>query len=85
MTNDAKNNLLEQGYIKFEQLLSVKDIDELRLLSEAVLYRTSCNHRERYKSNGSLCNLAELPEYANLISDPRLLEALQRVGAEDIR
>ena len=82
---NAQARLLEDGFVHFKGLLSAEDMDDLRLTSEAVLYRTLAAHRERYKSNGSLCNLAELPEYAGLLADERILGAIRSVGGEDIR
>lgn len=81
----AREQLKQHGLVRFENILGANDIDHLRLISEAVLYRTGEKHRERFLSNGSLCNVAELPEYANLIADPRIISLLEQLGGSDIR
>lgn len=80
-----KEQLRQQGFVAIPGVFSATEMDALRKTSDAVLKGTSDEHRERFRSNGSLCNLAELPEYADLLSDSRLLEALHALGAEDIR
>ena len=85
MTLSAQKQLLQNGYVNFQKLLTLDFIDELRLKAEAVLYRTSQQHRDRFKSNGSLCNLAELPEFASLIASQDIQIALKQTGGEDIR
>lgn len=85
MNQDYQKALLTDGFVKFQNLLNPAEMDELRLKSEAVLHRTKATHRERYKSNGSLCNLAELPEFASLISDSRIIDSLREIGARDAR
>jgi ectoine hydroxylase-related dioxygenase (phytanoyl-CoA dioxygenase family) len=82
---NTKHELLERGFIKLDSVFSNEEMDELRLKSEAVLFRTNSQHRDRFKSTGSMCNLMELPEYASLLSDPRLIQALTQTGGNDIR
>lgn len=80
-----RDQLEQQGFVALPRLFSDTEMDELRLKSDAVLHRTTREHRERFRSNGSLCNIAELPEYASLLADPRLLNAIGELGGEDIR
>ena len=80
-----REQLRDQGFVLLPALFSDADMDALQRKSEAVLEGTSEEHRERFRSNGSLCNIAELPEYAALLSDSRLLEALRDLGGADIR
>ena len=85
MNHSNLDRLLAHGFVKFEQMFHEHEMDELRLKAEAVLFRTSDDHRARFKSNGSLCNIAELPEFASLLSDVRLTHAMQSLAGQDIR
>ena len=82
---NERENLINRGFVHFKNLFSVAEIENLRELSEAILEKTQSSHRERFKSNGSLCNLAEWPEYSMLISDQRILNAIKSIGGNDIR
>lgn len=85
MAEYQKEALHRDGFTTFPQLFSSAEMDELRLKSEAVLFRTNQAHRERFRANGSLCNIAELPEFSSLLAHPRVLDAIREVGGEDIR
>lgn len=80
-----REQLRQQGFVALPSVFTAAEMDALRRTSDAVLARTSGEHRERFRSNGSLCNIAELPEYAALLADARLLDALRSLGGRDIR
>ncbi len=84
-TADTTNANTWQGFVSVQALFSAADMDALRRKADAVLGRTSREHRARFRSNGSLCNMAVLPEFAPLLCDPSLLDALRAVGGHDIR
>ena len=83
--SNRKKALLTDGFTQFHNLFSPAEMDELRLKADAVLHRTSASHRERFKSNGSLCNIAELPEFASLLADSRIINAIAQCGGKDVR
>ena len=68
------SKLFSQGYIHAEGVLSAKEIASLKERSQSILDKLDDEHRARFKSNGSLCNLAEQPGFAELIAHPRLIE-----------
>jgi ectoine hydroxylase-related dioxygenase (phytanoyl-CoA dioxygenase family) len=77
--------LERDGYVLFPQVLDPALIDTLAMRAAGTLHRTAAAERERVKSNGSLCDLAGLPEYADLLAHPAVLGALEAVGGRDIR
>ncbi|WP_220771197.1 phytanoyl-CoA dioxygenase family protein, partial [Shewanella sp. MBTL60-007] len=42
-------------------------------------------HRDRFKSTGSLCNFADHPEFADLICYPKFIDLLKSFGSNDPR
>ena len=85
MQQEMSDKLLEDGFVKFEGLFSREEIDAWRRVAQNALSELDDAHRERFRSNGSLCNLAELPAFAPLIADSRIGDAIARLGGNDIR
>jgi ectoine hydroxylase-related dioxygenase (phytanoyl-CoA dioxygenase family) len=77
--------VVEHGFGKIEGFLDPREVARLRIAAESTLVRQSVEHRRRYASNGSLCNLADNPEYADLIGRPEVLQLLKAMGARDPR
>ena len=77
--------LLEQGFVKIKGLFSRDEITSWREVAAKTLDDLDDAHRDRFRSNGSLCNLAELPAFAPLISDHRIISAIKDLGGADIR
>ncbi len=82
---NTANALLEDGFVRIAGLFSSAEIDHWRRVAEATLDELDADHRERFRSNGSLCNLAELPAFAPLIADSRIADAIAELGGDDIR
>ena len=85
MNQETSAALLEDGFVKFEQLFSNDEIDIWRRAAQDALDELDAAHRDRFRSNGSLCNLAELPAFAPLVGDPRIMGAITKLGGNDIR
>ncbi len=85
MPQDLANALLDDGFVKLQALFSKAEIDEWRRVAVAALDDLDDQHRERFRSNGSLYNIAELPAFAPLIGDPRIADAIGELGGSDIR
>ena len=82
---ETANRLIEDGFVRFDGLFSRAEIDDWRRVAEATLAELDAEHRDRFRSNGSLCNLAELPAFAPLIADARISDAIEQLGGKDIR
>ncbi len=85
MQNPQERALLEDGFVRLDALFSRPEIDRWRGVAQATLDDLDDEHRERFRSNGSLCNLAELPAFASLIGDRRISDAIAELGGTDIR
>lgn len=85
MHQQLPNTLLEDGFVRFEGLFAKDEIDSWRRVAQDALDELDAAHRDRFRSNGSLCNLAELPAFAPLIGDSRITAAIASLGGDDIR
>ncbi len=85
MHQELSDALLEDGFAKFEGLFSRDEIGAWRRVAQDALDELDPVHRERFRSNGSLCNLAELPVFAPLVGDLRITDAIACLGGGDIR
>ncbi len=81
----TRDSLIEDGFVRFDGLFAGAEIEEWRQVAQAALDALDTGHRDRFRSNGSLCNLAELPAFAPLIGDPRISDAIAQLGGSDIR
>ncbi len=79
------NTLIEDGFVRLDGVFSAAEIDDWRRVAQATLDDLDDAHRDRFRSNGSLCNVAELPMFAPLIADTRITDAIARLGGNDIR
>ena len=77
--------LEDQGFIRAPGVFDPDFIDSLLLKAHATLFRESAVARDAVKSNGSLIHLADNPEFADVISSPKLLGLLRACGATDPR
>ena len=60
-------------------------VETLLIRAHATLFRESEADREAVKSNGSMCHLADNPEFADIIASPAIAGCLSEVGASDPR
>lgn len=81
----AKAMLNAEGYVRFDGVFSPEYMASLAMRAAGTLSRCPPQARDAVRSNGSMCNLASLPEYADLLAHPAILSTLRAVGAADIR
>jgi hypothetical protein len=84
-TAPLKAKLEDRGFIHARGVFDAGFMDSLLLRAHATLFRESADARAAVKSNGSLINLADNPEYADIIASPALLKLLRDCGATDPR
>lgn len=77
-----RETLKSQGYYKANQVLTAVELQILRARADNILAGLDDAHRARFKSNGSLCNLAEQPDFADLISHPKLIELVSSASED---
>ena len=77
--------LHRDGFVRLPGALSPARVDSARRLAAGVIARLAADDRGAVKSNGSMANLARLPEFAGLVADPDVLGALRELGASDPR
>ena len=77
--------LEDVGFIHARGVLDRAMMDSLLFRAQATLFRQTTESRGAVKSNGSLINLADNPEYADVIASPELIQLLRNCGATDPR
>lgn len=77
---EHRDSLSTQGYAVVKDYLSQPLLDTLRQQRDQVLAQLPAEHRDEYKSQGSLVNLGDHPEYSHLIASSELQELLQELG-----
>jgi hypothetical protein len=81
MKNQQKyDQLIEQGFCKFEQILTPAFIERLRLVSARLAQEQNSENPEGFRSQGSMIGTPADPIFAELIAWPPALEALQALG-----
>lgn len=79
---EKKADIIRDGYTTFPNFLSPQALKELQDNSSHVLQNLNDEHRERFKSNGSLCNFADHPEFADIIANENSISLLKELGAD---
>lgn len=80
MLADHRKALLSQGYAVVPDYLSEAVLGKLREQSARVLDQLPRQHRDEYKSQGSLVNLGDHPEYSHLIASPECRDLMRQLG-----
>ena len=80
-----KEDLLEIGYVVVEDCLPDVLLNTLRGQRDQVLSALPTEHRETYRSQGSLVNLGDHPEFSHLIAHSALHSVMQDFGFKGIR
>lgn len=75
--------IFKDGCTIFPGFLSPQKLSDLKNVSKNILENLDEEHRERFKSNGSLCNFADHPEFADIISNPNTVSLLKAFGGKD--
>ncbi len=82
---DLQEQLKHDGFFKVENLIAPSIIKQLLSSSKHIINQCTDEHRESVKSNGTMCNLAKLPEFVDIITYRPILDLLERIGGKDIR
>lgn len=69
-----------RGYAVVPNYLSESFLASLRDQCNEVLTRLPQQHRDEYKSQGSLVNLGDHPDYSHLIASPALRDLMRQLG-----
>ena len=72
MNKDLKQALVEQGYCVAKGVLDSETITYLQHCSQGIVGTISADHRRQNKSQGSLVNLSDYPDYAPIIGHQAL-------------
>lgn len=83
MTSDRskREQLLDQGYCIFEQVLDAPMLDELRKVTQRLIAEISSEDMAKYKYQGTNVRVAyQDPVFARLFAWPKALEALASLG-----
>lgn len=78
-------HLLTDGYCVVKGALDASLLESVRRISAAVLERVSAEHRAQNRSQGSLVNTSDYPEYAGLIGNPRARATFAELGFADTK
>jgi hypothetical protein len=82
---DKRRALLEDGYCVFTRVLPPDLLAQLRRESARRADARLEQDREKHRSTGSMINIMELPQFAELLTLPAALEALRALGYGDPR
>lgn len=76
----APDQLLRDGFCVFENVLSREMLRTLRDATDRLFDAQTAEHRERFRSQGSMIRIIEDPVFADLIAWPAALAALHTLG-----
>ena len=80
MNNEKREQLLRDGYCKFEGVLPENLLAELRRVTDTLVDARTQEHLSLNRSPGSMINVMEHPIFADLIALPSALEAMASIG-----
>ena len=83
--DDPRTALRDDGFAVLPGLLPREDVARLQREAEAATRALSSAHRERYRSNGTLENLADHEGLARVALSHTIMDALRGLGATDPR
>jgi len=83
--SEHHQNLLQNGFSVFQNFLSESLISTLRKQRDTLLSDLSDAHRSQYRSQGSLVNFGEHPEFSHLIALPEFQKLMQGLGFDHSR
>lgn len=84
MHSDPKQ-LLKDGYTIVEDFLSDSLLESVDQKVQRVLGELSVEHREAFKATGSLLNLNNYPQFAELIAYPKVQAVMEQMGFDSCR
>jgi len=80
MNASLKSELATQGFTVIPEFLSPRMLEDLRKTSAGILENLSTEHREKFRSTGSLCNFGDHPEYAELVALDEVQDVMTALG-----
>ena len=80
-----RQHLLTNGYCVVKGALDPSLLESVRRISTGILERVSVEHRAQNRSQGSLVNTSDYPDYAALIGNPRARAAFSELEFADPR
>ena len=83
--DSLKEQLDKNGFCVFEKLFSSIDLEKIVRTSVKALETLTPDQREKYKSQGSLLQLADYPEFSDLICHQKLIDMFMKLGFSDTR
>ena len=83
--DSLKEQLDKNGFCVFEKLFSSIDLEKIVRTSVKALETLTPDQREKYKSQGSLVQLADYPEFSDLICHQKLIDMFMKLGFSDTR
>ena len=81
--DSLKEQLDKNGFCVFEKLFSSIDLEKIVRTSVKALETLTPDQREKYKSQGSLVQLADYPEFSDLICHQKLIDMFMKLGFSD--
>ena len=78
-----RGQLVRQGYCVARQALNLGTVSDLKRRSRAVLEGVSDAHRRRNRSQGSLVNLSDYPDFAGIIGHPTMMALFKSLAFPD--
>ena len=85
MNSFKKKQLDKNGFCVFEKVFNPIDLEKIIRTSVKALETLTPDQRKRYKSQGSLVQLADYPEFSDLICHQKLKDMFMTLGFSDTR
>lgn len=79
MSSGLSHTLEKQGYCVIKNLLDQELIDKLTVFSDNALQQVSAAHRAQFKSQGSLINIADYPQFSEIIGHQALSDLFKKL------
>jgi len=83
--HNHQQQLIKNGYFKVSGLIPEGMISDLQQKSATVIDNCTDEHRASVKSNGTMCNIAKMPQFADIISFKPIIDTLKEIGGTDVR
>jgi hypothetical protein len=82
---EKSRQYVNEGYCIIENLLSQEFLSSIKKYCKEYLENISDDHRQKQISTGSLIDVCNIPELAELVAYPKALEVFSKMGFTDVR
>ena len=82
---DPKLSLSRDGYVVVPEFLNPEMVRALQAICKDVLSGLDADHREKFKSTGSLCNFGDHPAFSRIVSHPDVADVMSALGIEKFK